>query len=360
MRTLISTVAVLLAHEAFGLGFQAEPSEPCWIAKCRSEQGLRWCRGTIDTDIIPILSLEDEHKLCKATGFQAAFDYGRKDGNGSYTVFCFSCPNFAWETNGVFSCKEPQSPKYNVDTIAQCKLPSPSAPPSAPPSAAAPPPPDHAPMTGGDHCFDKASTTACRFPSTSAQSCTPVLIADLVAGDLVLGRSGSTRIVAVQHKAIDTFADMLTFHATNGGSVSMTADHGLFVDGKLVAAAEAKIGSLLSTGAAIDRITKSEFAIINAVTADGTIVAGGVLAASNPLWIAALTVDAPIARTLMNAAISAAGDVDSVATGLVVVLGKFAVALALGLLPLVGGLALAFQVPTPLASKACGSKSKRA
>ena len=108
---------------------------------------------------------------------------------------------------------------------------------------------------------------------------------------------------------------MLTFH-TAAGAVSMTPDHAVFADGQLVAAAQVKVGSLLSTGA-VKRITKGEAAIINPVTASGTIVADGVLAASNPLWIASLTVDAPLARAVVNAVLYAVGDVDSVAAGFV-------------------------------------------
>lgn len=150
-------------------------------------------------------------------------------------------------------------------------------------------------------------------------------MAELVPGDLVLGRNGATTVVAVQHKAIDTVAEMLTFHTSQGASVSMTADHGLFVDGALVAAADAKVGSLLSAGV-VERITKHQGKIINAVTEDGTVVADGVLAASNPMWIASLTIDAPLTRTLVNMALYAAGDVDSVGMGVGTVLFKLAVA----------------------------------
>ena len=54
-------------------------------------------------------------------------------------------------------------------------------------------------------------------------------------------------MIAVQHKANDIVSEMLSFH-TGGRAVSMTADHGVFVDGKLVAAGEAKVGSALSAG----------------------------------------------------------------------------------------------------------------
>ena len=174
-------------------------------------------------------------------------------------------------------------------------------------------------------CFAKDSSTACLLEHPLAE-CKQVLMADLVPGDLVLGREGATSVVAVQHKAIDTIAPMLTFH-TADGAVSMTPDHGIFVDGRLVAAAEVKVGSVLSTGA-VERIVKSKGAIINPVTSSGTIIADGVLAASNPMWIASLTADMPLVRAIVNAALYAAGDVDNVAAGCGRVLAKLAAALA--------------------------------
>ena len=169
----------------------------------------------------------------------------------------------------------------------------------------------------------------CRFTSPEAE-CQDELMANLAVGDYVLGRDGATRVIAVQHKANDIVSDMLTFH-TDGRAVSMTADHGVFVDGKLVAAGDAKVGSALSAGT-IQRITKSKARIINAVTADGTVVADGVLAASNPAWLAALTIDAPWTRAVANALVLAAGDVDSIGEGAVAVLGKVAAGLAVAAL----------------------------
>ena len=139
-------------------------------------------------------------------------------------------------------------------------------------------------------------------------------MADLVPFDVVLGRDGPTTVVAVQHNAVDTLAEMLTLHTADGSSVSMTPNHAVFVDGELVAAADAKIGSTLSTGI-VTKITKGEASIINAVTASGTIVADGIVAASNPMWIASLTVDAPLTRAVVNAVLYAVGDVDSVTAG---------------------------------------------
>jgi len=157
-------------------------------------------------------------------------------------------------------------------------------------------------------------------------------MAELIPGDLVLGRNGPTRIVANQHKAVDTIAEMLTFVTADDLSVSMTRDHALFINGKLAAAAEAKVGATLTTGdgktTTIKRITKGAATVINAVTADGTIVADGILAASNPLWIAAYIIDAPITRFAVNVVLFAAGDVDSIGAGFGHLLAKIAAVIA--------------------------------
>ena len=150
---------------------------------------------------------------------------------------------------------------------------------------------------------------------------------------------GPTTVIAVQHKSIDTVAEMLTISTTSGTSVSMTPDHALYVDGALVRAADATVGALIieSNGelTPIKRITKSKATIINAVTASGTIIANNVVTASNPFWIASVTVDAPLTRAVVNAAILVAGDVDSLSAGVAAVLTKICVtALAVGALGL--------------------------
>ncbi len=182
---------------------------------------------------------------------------------------------------------------------------------------------------GSSTCFDKASTTACHLASPTAE-CNHVLMADLAVGDLVLGREGATTVLAVQHKAVDTRADMITLHTADGGVLSLTHDHALFVDGVLRAAREAKVGATLTNALGqptrIKRIVKGEGLIVNAVTCDGTIVANGLLAASNPLSIASLTVDKPLLRAVVNAVIFVAGDVDSVASGAATVAATLAFA----------------------------------
>lgn len=222
--------------------------------------------------------------------------------------------------------------------------------------------------SGGNPCFAKEVATACRLldVSTSAEaaydacykSATPtgaqrVLMADLKVGDRVLTADTQglaiTRVVANQHLKSDLASEILTFH-TASGSVSLTPDHALFVDGALAPAADAKAGSALmgADGASVivQRITKGRGTVINPVTIAGTILASEqgapVLAASNPMWIAGVVLASPTARAAVNAALFLAGDVDSIGAGLVSALAKIAVGL----------------VAVGLANKLVGQKSK--
>jgi len=160
-----------------------------------------------------------------------------------------------------------------------------------------------------------------------------VRMADLNAGDLVLSSSiSASQIVANQHQAVDTIAEMITLH-TEGGSLSLTPDHAIFIDGALAAAADAKEGSILSNGV-VNHITKGKGAIINPVTASGTILAVDsgepVLATTyGSLPIAQVMLGSTVARVLINAGMYVAGDVGSVATGLGTLLLKLAATLTI-------------------------------
>lgn len=206
-------------------------------------------------------------------------------------------------------------------------------------------------------CFAKDSTTACLVsdatlsPEAAYSLCYDgarfdgaqlVFMSELSAFDLVLtGENGvlsTTRVVANQHRSADDRSDMLTLHATDGSAVSMTPDHALFIDGALVAAADAKIGSTLTNAkgesVAIKRITKADgAAVINPVTASGTILASDtgapIVAASHPYRMAQHVVDAPALRAVINAALFLAGDCSSVGAGLSSALLKIAAALAI-------------------------------
>jgi len=204
-------------------------------------------------------------------------------------------------------------------------------------------------------CFDKQATTACRVtdatPSAAYNACfrgkaiagaERVLMADLAASDLVLtsteGELAITSVVANQHAASDETAPMLTLHTSGGAALSLTLDHAIFIDGKLAAAADAKVGSSLTNArgeaTTIKRIVRSEAAaIINPVTASGTILASDkgtpFLAASHPMYIAPYVLASPAARAVVNAAIFVAGDVVDVATFAASLLAKIGATAAL-------------------------------
>lgn len=158
-----------------------------------------------------------------------------------------------------------------------------------------------------------------------------VLMDALVAGDRVLtstmeGALAITRVVVVQHDRAALLAPVTTMHTTGGSSLSLTSTHALYIDGKLLSAAEAKVGTTLTTATGeavrIKRVTTpDEFVeVINPVTAAGTLLASDegqpLLAASHPIWIAPTVVEgSALDRALVNAAIAYVGDVSSIGAG---------------------------------------------
>lgn len=169
-----------------------------------------------------------------------------------------------------------------------------------------------------------------------------VLMATLAVGDEVLTASASgalstTRILALQHASADHLSKMRTLHTSDGATVSLTPDHGLFVGGTLAAAAEAMVGSTLTRAdgkeVQIKHVTEVEAApVINPVTARGTILASDsgepVLAASHPMRLAPLIVKSPAFRAVANVAVFMAGDVTDWTTFAAVLSAKLVATLA--------------------------------
>jgi len=142
------------------------------------------------------------------------------------------------------------------------------------------------------------------------------------AGEYVLDSSSSaSRVIAVQHKSIELLGELHAIHTSDGNTLSMTADHAIFANGELVAASDLSVGDLLTNVAerhervVVERTSKHKGAVINVVTASGTIVANGLLAGSNPLTTAKHIINQPIKRAIVNAALYVAGDVDSFMLG---------------------------------------------
>jgi hypothetical protein len=189
-------------------------------------------------------------------------------------------------------------------------------------------------------CFAKETTTACKIndlsttPEAAFNACYKtttslhpqaerVLMASLVAGDTVLtatmaGALSTTTVLVNQHASADDRSTMLTLDTSDGTRLSVTPQHGLFVDAALMAAAGAKVGSFLTLAngntVSVTRISEGPAVpVINPVTASGTILASDhgapVLAASHPAWLAPLVVKSLLARSAVNAAVLVVGDV---------------------------------------------------
>lgn len=154
-------------------------------------------------------------------------------------------------------------------------------------------------------CFDRATAHACRilvpdatapaayedcFGAGSGGAAEKVLMAELRSGDRVLSSMAEiARVIVNQHKEVVLSARMVRI-SHSGGSLALTPDHVLRVDGVLAAARDVKPGSNLD-GAKVESATLTTGAIINPVTTSGYILAAGpkgtpVVASSHPEWIA--------------------------------------------------------------------------
>ena len=204
--------------------------------------------------------------------------------------------------------------------------PSLSPPPSAPQSGDVSPPPS-APQSGDDDavCFGRESAAACRLldggasaaaaysacwgaaprarpdgkpdAGDTAAAASLMPMSELVAGDLVVTEKGGVphvdRVVVNQHRAASSAgsATLLTLvHAA--GSLSVTPNHVVWLDGGFNPARAAAVGSVLSNGLTVTAITKHVGGIVNPIVAGGTILAsdkaggGPVLAATADEWTA--------------------------------------------------------------------------
>ena len=188
------------------------------------------------------------------------------------------------------------------------------APPPPPPSS-----PPSLPADGGDAaCFGRERTAACRLVDGGASAAAAhsacwgaagsnagggvaaaalVPMSELVAGDLVLTEQGGApsidRVVVNQHREASAAgsATLLTLvHAA--GSLTLTPNHVVWLDGGFAPARSAAVGSVLSNGLEVTAITAHAGGIVNPIVAGGTILAsdkadgGPVLAATADEWTA--------------------------------------------------------------------------
>ena len=136
------------------------------------------------------------------------------------------------------------------------------------------------PMEAYDQCFFGA-------PAITAER---VLMTALVAGDVVLadGKT-STRVVVNQHVGAGKTSAVITIRHTEG-SLSLTPDHVIELDGAFIASREAAAGATLSSGATVTAVSLGVSGIINPHTASGTILAADgvgkpVVAATGNEWL---------------------------------------------------------------------------
>ena len=234
--------------------------------------------------------------------------------------------------------------------------------------------------SSGSSCFARETASACRLasdavaPEAAYARCyegaepadaSRVLLADLVAGDRVLTASQSgvleaTLVVVNQHARREglELSELLTIETSDGSAVSLTPEHALFADGKLVAASAVRVGSALrgASGAPVGvvSISQAEGAIVNPVTAAGTLLVSDegapVLAASHPIWIAPLVLESALARALVHSGIAYVGDASSLAHGVGYGLCKLAATLAV--------VGLGFKTKALLKAKARSMRAK--
>ena len=184
---------------------------------------------------------------------------------------------------------------------------------STSPSPPSPPPPVSVGGSGDDDspCFAR-STTACRvvdattpaaaaftacFEETDPAVALRVPMTDLTSGDLVLSsdnlRAASpsvTRVVVNQHVHSSQVSSMIDLRHTRG-TLSLTPDHVLLVDGVFVPARTVQVGARLSFNATVTAVGFSTGGIISPLTLNGHILAAGptgapVAATVWPEWIA--------------------------------------------------------------------------
>ena len=128
------------------------------------------------------------------------------------------------------------------------------------------------------------------FGEKMGASAERVATTEISAGDLVLSTKDEiSRVIVNQHKQVDRFSKMVNIEHENG-SLELTPDHVLLVDGAFVAARNVVKGSSLS-GSTVSSVSHTIGGIINPVTTSGKILIAGmtgepVVSSTYPEWIA--------------------------------------------------------------------------
>jgi len=141
----------------------------------------------------------------------------------------------------------------------------------------------------------KSALAAC-FTVPDPSVAVRVGMAELSAGDIVLsaGKDDSTptftRVLVTQHRVAVVTSPVMQLHHPNG-TLALTPDHVLLVDGVYQAARSVTSGSVLSPSSAVQHIVYVQDAVVNPITLSSTILAAGpdgspVLSSTHPEWIA--------------------------------------------------------------------------
>lgn len=170
------------------------------------------------------------------------------------------------------SCSSSSDPCFSATASFACLLGDAAVPPS----------------TAYDHCFGNGGSMAERVP-----------MSQLKAGDLILSSpTEATRVIVNQHAAVSAYAPMVEV-VHEHGTLALTPDHVLLVDGAFKPAREVHVGSTLSSSSVVTHVSRAAHKIISPVTTDGRILAAGptgapVLATVWPEWVAPLLLANPL------------------------------------------------------------------
>jgi len=129
------------------------------------------------------------------------------------------------------------------------------------------------------------------FGNGAAGAAEKVLMSVLSAGDRVLSSKDEVaQVIVNQHAEVSIYTQMLHIKHSSG-SIELTPDHVLSVNGKLAPAREAVVGSQLE-GGIVEDVSYATDAIINPLTTSGRILAAGaeglpIVATHAPEWLAA-------------------------------------------------------------------------
>jgi len=178
------------------------------------------------------------------------------------------------------------------------------------------------PSTAYDHCFGNGGSMAERVPMSQLKAGDPILSSPVrppppnprvlplprlpppppspLAHSFArsLAQTEATRVIVNQHAAVSAYAPMVEV-VHEHGTLALTPDHVLLVDGAFKPAREVHVGSTLSSSSVVTHVSRAAHKIISPVTTDGRILAAGptgapVLATVWPEWVAPLLLANPL------------------------------------------------------------------